>query len=50
MDAQVVHSPALITGLLILIKVLLDVPYKLLKGRGDRMVRPASPSLMPIRP
>ena len=50
MDAQVVHSPALITGLLILIKVLLDVPYKLLKGRGERMARPDSPPLSPSRP
>jgi len=50
MDAQVVHSPALITGLLVLIKVLLDIPYKLLKGRADRKIRPTSPSLSVGRP
>jgi hypothetical protein len=50
MDAQVVHSPALITGLLVLIKVLLDMPYKLLKGQGGRMIRPTSLTPTASRP
>ena len=50
MDEQVVHSPILITGILVLIKVLLDMPYKLLKGRGDRKIRPSSLSLSASRP
>ncbi|MCW1926596.1 FAD/NAD(P)-binding protein [Luteolibacter arcticus] len=45
MDTQVIHSPRVITVLLFLIKLLLDLPYRALRGKGVRKSSQTSLSL-----
>ena len=50
LDAQVVHSPPVITVLLVLIKLLLDLPYRTLRGSAVRKSSQSSLSLAAERP
>jgi hypothetical protein len=50
MDAQVVHSPPVITALLLFIKLLLDLPYQVIKGPTGRKIPQTSLSTAGDRP
>ena len=50
MDAQVIHSPPVITLLLLGIKLLLDLPYQILKGPTGRKISQTSLSTSADRP
>lgn len=50
MDAQVIHTPPVITLLLLLIKLLIDWPYRALMGRATRRSPQSSLSMAAERP
>ena len=50
MDAQVIHSPPVITALLLFIKLLLDLPYQVIKGPAARKNPQTSLSMASDRP